>query len=140
MPLLYNESTDEYVQVEPIFEGPCPSGAPVDICIGDRQSAVKHTEGKPRFELISPEFMFGLADLLTEGAKGDKYAPRNWERGVGQPEYLEQLFGALQRHAWAWHSGEKVDVKPPFKHHMLGVAFAAMAIYTLEQRAAKNGQ
>lgn len=108
-----------------------------DLKIKDTPKAVKHIDGKPRFELIPPEFMLAFADLYTHGE--DKYPDRNWEKGVGDKEYYDKLFGALQRHAWKWLGGEKIDASPPHKHHMLAVAWAAAAIYTLEMRE-KNGK
>lgn len=60
----------------------------------------KDDSGKPRFDLIPPEFLFATADILTFGA--NKYEDRNWEKGMrwGRP------FGALMRHLWAWWGGQ----------------------------------
>ena len=40
----------------------------------------KDDQGKARFELIAPEFLFALARVLTFGAA--KYADRNWLKGA----------------------------------------------------------
>jgi hypothetical protein len=83
----------------------------------------KYDNGKPRFDLIPPEALFGLAELYRMGAA--KYADRNWEKGMG----FTRLFGAMQRHAWAWMSGE--DYAPDdHQHHLLSVAWCAIALYT----------
>lgn len=59
----------------------------------------KDDHGKDRFELLPPEPLFGIARVLTFGAR--KYADRNWELGMawGRP------FGAMMRHMWAWWGG-----------------------------------
>lgn len=60
----------------------------------------KDDAGKPyRFELIAPEFLFGLSAVLTKGAQ--KYADRNWEQGMK----WSRCFGAMMRHMWAWWGG-----------------------------------
>jgi hypothetical protein len=59
----------------------------------------KDDSGKDRFELLPPEALFGIARVLTFGAK--KYADRNWERGMG----WGRVFGALMRHLWMWWGG-----------------------------------
>ena len=60
---------------------------------------IKHDSGKPRLELIPPEALFALGDILTSGAK--KYADRNWEEGMS----WGRVFGALMRHLWCWWGG-----------------------------------
>ena len=40
----------------------------------------KDDTAKPRMDLIPPELLEGVADVLTYGAA--KYAPRNWEHGM----------------------------------------------------------
>lgn len=67
---------------------------------GKLVSGYKADEGKPRFELLPPEFLFAVSAVLTFGAK--KYADRNWEKGMK----WSRPFGALMRHAWAWWGGK----------------------------------
>lgn len=89
----------------------------------DGNSGTKFDNGKPRFDLIPPEALFGLAELYRLGA--EKYADRNWEKGM----FFSRLFGAMQRHAWAWMSGE--DYAPDdHQHHLLSVAWCALGLYT----------
>ncbi len=84
---------------------------------------VKYDDGKPRFDLIPPEVMFGMAELYRLGAK--KYADRNWEKGL----LFMRTFAAMQRHAWAWAMGQ--DYAPDDgQHHMLSVAWCAFVIFT----------
>jgi|TARA_R110000782_G_scaffold7051_4_gene23834 hypothetical protein len=63
----------------------------------------KDDTGKVRMELIPPELLFGVGDILTFGA--DKYAARNWEAGMS----WGRVYGALMRHMWAWWRGQKLD-------------------------------
>jgi hypothetical protein len=51
-----------------------------------------------------------LARVLTFGAK--KYAAHNWRKGI----VYSRLFDALQRHLWAWWSGEEIDPESGESH------------------------
>lgn len=88
---------------------------------------VKHDIGKPRYELIAPEFLHGLAEILEFGAR--KYDDRNWEKGMawGRP------FGALQRHLWAWWNGEEIDAETG-KSHLHHAACCLMFLSAYEAR------
>ena len=70
----------------------------------------KDDGAKPRYDLIPPELLEGVAHVLSYGSI--KYAPRNWELGMdwGRP------FAALMRHMWAWWRGEEVDAETGFSH------------------------
>lgn len=74
------------------------------------QGGHKDDSGKVRMELIPPELLFAVGDILTFGAK--KYAPRNWETGM----LWSRPFGALMRHLWAWWGGEKLDPETGRSH------------------------
>ena len=63
----------------------------------------KDDHDKIRMELIPPELLEAVGDILTFGAK--KYADRNWEYGMK----WSRPFGALMRHMWAWWRGEDKD-------------------------------
>lgn len=71
----------------------------------------KDDTDKNRMELIPPELLVAVADVLTFGAK--KYEDRNWEKGMS----WSRVFGALMRHMWAWWSGEGLD-KETGKSHL----------------------
>lgn len=73
-------------------------------------AGVKHDSGKLPYHLISPHILNALATILEFGAK--KYAPRNWEDGMD----WSRVFGALQRHMWAWWGGEKLDPETGKSH------------------------
>lgn len=69
------------------------------------KEGAKYDEGKLRIELIPGEFIFATAAILTFGAS--KYAARNWEKGIS----WGRVFGALNRHLWAWWQGKAPTVK-----------------------------
>lgn len=70
----------------------------------------KYDGGKVRLELLPPELLFGVGEILTFGAQ--KYEDRNWELGMK----WSRVFGALMRHLWAWWRGEKCDPETGKSH------------------------
>jgi len=70
----------------------------------------KADAGKPRIDLIPPELIFETAVVLTIGAQ--KYGADNWRAGADWSRY----FSALQRHLWAWQSGEDCDPETGQSH------------------------
>ena len=70
----------------------------------------KFDSEKIMLQLFPPEALFEIGAVLTYGAK--KYAPRNWEKGI---EY-SRVYGALQRHLWAWWGGEENDPESGLPH------------------------
>ena len=74
------------------------------------EPAWKQDGGKPRMDLLAPEFLTGTAEVLRFGA--DKYAERNWEKGMS----WGRCFGALMRHMWAWWAGERNDPETGLSH------------------------
>lgn len=72
--------------------------------------ARKDDAAKPRMDLIPPEALFALADVLTHGA--DKYGERNWERGMDRG----RIVAALLRHLTAWMAGEDADPDSGMPH------------------------
>lgn len=67
------------------------------------KAGVKFDEGKARFDLLPPEGVRAVAEILTIGAR--KYAARNWEQGMD----WSRPFGACLRHLFAWWGGEGAD-------------------------------
>jgi hypothetical protein len=80
--------------------------------------------GKPRYDLIPPEVMHGMAAVFTAGLA--KYPDRNWERGL---EWC-RIFAALQRHSWAWLAGETNDPETGLPHTWHMAACCAMLAAT----------
>lgn len=91
----------------------------------------KDDQSKPRMDLIPPEALLALGNVLGMGAA--KYGGRNWEQGMawGRPH------AALMRHLLAWWSGEDTDPESGLSHlhHVLTnaaflVAYEARGIGT----------
>ena len=94
-------------------------------------SGLRYDSGKPRFDLVPPEAMIELAAHYERGAR--KYADRNWEKGMD----WGKCFSSMQRHAWAWAQGEDLDNETG-THHMIAVAWNAIALYTYAMRKIGN--
>ena len=90
-------------------------------------TGLRYDDGKPRFDLIPPEAVIALAAHYERGAR--KYADRNWEKGMA----WGKCFASMQRHAWAWSNGEDIDAETD-THHMIAVAWNALALYTYAMR------
>jgi len=93
---------------------------------GDGQG-LRYNDGKPRFDLLPPEALKALAAHYGKGA--EKYAARNWERGMDWCK----CFASLERHSWAWMGGEDIDPENG-SHHMIAVAWNAIALFTYAMR------
>jgi hypothetical protein len=70
----------------------------------------KDDTDKAPHHLIAPEMPDALAQVLAFGAQ--KYAPRNWEKGMA----WSRPFSALMRHMWAWWRGEQADPETGMSH------------------------
>lgn len=70
----------------------------------------KDDGGKVRYELLPPELLDGVAQILTFGAA--KYEDRNWEKGMK----WSRAFGAMMRHLWAWWGGQHNDAETGQSH------------------------
>lgn len=82
---------------------------------------VKFDKGKIRFELLPPEGVRAVAEILTLGA--EKYTARGWEGGLD----WSRPFGACLRHLFAWWSGEDKDKDSGHSH----LAHAATNLFFL---------
>ena len=70
----------------------------------------KDDGGKLRMDLLAPEAIKGVAEVLTYGAA--KYDDRNWEAGIR----WGRVFAALMRHLWKWWGGEDFDEESGLHH------------------------
>jgi hypothetical protein len=88
--------------------------------------------GKTLYSLLPPEAIEALALHYTENCV--KYPARNWEKGMD----WSRCWDPLMRHAWAWQRGEDFDNDPKLPHyhphHMIAVAWNAVALYTYHVR------
>lgn len=92
-----------------------------------QEIGVKFDGGKARYDLIPADALHVLAQLYTMGS--NKYDDRNWELGLD----YSRVFGAMQRHAWAWMRGEQRDPEDG-QPHLASVAWCALALLTYELR------
>ena len=75
------------------------------------EAGVKLDDGKLLMELIPPEAIKGLAQVLTFGA--EKYMRNGWQT---VPNGRHRYTGALMRHLEAWRSGEMIDPETGINH------------------------
>jgi len=83
---------------------------------------LKDDKGKPRVELVDPDFILELARVLMVGAL--KYGFENWKQGFN----LDRLYGAALRHMLAWKQGEIFDSETGLPH----TAHAAVNLMFIE--------
>lgn len=79
----------------------------------------KHRDGKIRLELIPPEVILGLGEVLTHGA--EKYSEWSWLEVI---DPVNTYYAALMRHLLAWKNGEIKDKSSGLSHmkHVLANA------------------
>ncbi len=97
-------------------------------------SGMKFDTGKLRYDLIPPEALRALADVLTYGA--EKYAPDNWK---SVPDAKARYTAALYRHLEAWRSGEQTDAESG-RHHLAHAITNVAFLIWFEEREKDNEQ
>jgi len=96
-------------------------------------AGLKFDAGKLRLDLIPPEVVRTLGEVLTYGA--DKYGDHNWEQGISE----DRLYAALQRHLLAWREGKAKDEESGLSS--LAHAFCSLAmLVTFERRHSQTPQ
>lgn len=81
----------------------------------------KETEGKPRFDALSPSALLALGETALIGTV--KYGQHNYMHGI----HYSKLYSALLRHLFRWWGGEERDQQDG-QHHLASVAFHALAL------------
>ncbi len=87
-----------------------------------KPEGVRHDEGKNRLDLVPPEAILGIGEILTFGAIQKGYGERNWEKGMD----WGRCYAALQRHLNKWWAGESIDPesgKSHLKHALTNLCF-----------------
>lgn len=74
------------------------------------EKAIRYDNEKPRMDLIDPDFLEGLAKVLTFGAR--KYSPNNWRNGF----YYSRVISSIYRHLIAFQRGEDCDPESGESH------------------------
>lgn len=89
--------------------------------------ALRYNEGKLRYDLINPQALEGLVKVFTFGAQ--KYAPRNWEKGMA----WSKVIASLKRHLAAIEKGEDIDQESGFLHadHLQWNSHVLSAYYSI---------
>jgi hypothetical protein len=72
----------------------------------------KDDGGKDPWHLLPWDAVRAIVQVLAFGA--NKYAPRNWERGMA----WSRPYAGLMRHMTAWWEGERYDPETGFSHLM----------------------
>ena len=83
----------------------------------------KFDGGKLEYGLLPPKALEAVVDVLTFGAQ--KYDRDNWKL---VPDSKRRYFDALQRHLWAYKSGEILDQESG-KHHLAHAMCCLMFLY-----------
>ena len=83
------------------------------------------------YDLLPPELLKATAEILKFGA--DKYGKYNWAKGMD----WSRVFAALQRHSWAWWSGEDKDPETG-KSHLAHLACCVAFLLAYEERGIGN--
>ena len=91
------------------------------------QSELKYDAGKPRYSLVPPKALEGVAKVLTFGAK--KYEANSWQLMEDTSRYMD----ALMRHIEAVRQGETHDTDSGLQH-MAHVATNAMFLFEFIER------
>lgn len=71
----------------------------------------KYDTGKLRYDLVTPDVIKAIAEVLTFGA--EKYAPNSWQL---VPDAKRRYTAALMRHFEAYRAGEKLDHESGLSH------------------------
>jgi dATP/dGTP diphosphohydrolase len=92
---------------------------------------LRFNEGKPRYDLLPYDAIDALADHYRKGS--EKYAERNWERGMD----WSKCFSSLMRHASAFAQGEDYDPENG-SLHATAMAWNALALLAYQLRNIGN--
>lgn len=76
----------------------------------NKDKGLRYNEGKIRYDLITPFALEQMAKVLTKGA--EKYAERNWEKGMR----WSKVIASLERHLQAMKAGEDFDKESGLLH------------------------
>lgn len=89
----------------------------------------KYDQGKSRVDLIPPDFIIELGNVLKHGA--EKYAPNDWQT---LPYAEDRYYAAALRHLLAYRKGEKVDKESGLSHLSHAACNLAFLHYFEERR------
>lgn len=87
----------------------------------------KDDGGKVPLHLIPTDSVEAIGRVLAFGA--EKYAPRNWEKGMA----WSRCYAACLRHLFAWWRGEAIDPETGMSH-LWHAGCCIMFLIAYEQR------
>lgn len=96
------------------------------------EPATKFDSTKPRTDLLPFDALAGVSAVLAYGA--NKYAERNWERGMS----WGRMLGAALRHLFAWASGEDTDPESGLPHLDHAACCVLMLSALVKRRAGRD--
>lgn len=76
-----------------------------------KSKGIKFDSDKLRYDLIPPEVLEELAEVLTHGA--EKYDDNNWQN---LEDFDVRFYAALMRHLEAWRAGIHLDSESGLLH------------------------
>lgn len=112
------------------YPGQCSGADPYAAQRAEQEAAgrgLRFNAGKPRVDLLPPDAIMGLANLMTVNEL--KYPDRNWERGMP----LSDVLASLERHTLALKAGEDVDPTDG-QLHALKIMWNGMALACYHMR------
>lgn len=95
--------------------------------IPQESGGVKFDDGKLRMDLITPEMLESMAEVLTMGSK--KYGDRNWEQGIDP----DRLYAACMRHLNTWRKGTDLDDESGLHHVKHAMVNLGMLVTFIER-------
>lgn len=98
--------------------------------LADMVQGTKNDTTKAPLHLIPPEFMFAIAEILRFGA--EKYAPRNWEKGIN----YSRVYRACLGHLGLWFMRRPRDPETG-RSHLWHAACCIMFLVVYELREMK---
>lgn len=96
-----------------------------------RIQSARYNQGKPQTNEIDPNFILGIAKVLTKSR--EKYERANWTRETK----WSTPYDSCMRHIIAFQSGEDID-KESGQHHLLHAATNLMFLFYYTQNQPQN--
>jgi hypothetical protein len=88
----------------------------------------KYDSEKIRLDLVPPEAIEAIGEVLTFGAK--KYGDNTWQK---LPDFKPRYYAALMRHMLAWMRDEKADKESGLSHLKHAITNLAFLVWEESQ-------
>jgi hypothetical protein len=72
----------------------------------------KDDQGKSRVDLLDPDFLLAVGEVLRFGANKPTYGPHNWRNGIA----VSRIIAGALRHLFAIMHGEDIDSESGLPH------------------------